>query len=72
MPSGYEAEKGYEQRIKDTIKTLGKLRAPKLITIARSLGFLDEKGEMEHVFVPPQYQMYVEELTINGLKELYK
>jgi hypothetical protein len=72
-PDVKESEHGYQQRIQQTIETLAKLKPPKLITVARSIGFLDyTAGGLVQNFTPLGFIDQVEELTIEGLKELYQ
>jgi hypothetical protein len=72
-PPGHNSEQGYEKRIQETLDTLSKLKPPKLITIARSIGFLDNTcGDYVECFIPHDNLDEVEELTLKGLKELYK
>jgi hypothetical protein len=70
---GYDSEEGYEQRIDQTMGSLSKLKAPKIITIARSIGFLDPTcGDYTKCFIPHDNLEEVEQLTLNGLRKLYE
>ena len=72
-PDVKESEQGYEERIQQTMATLAKLKPPKVITVARSIGFLDyNAGGLVQNFTPLGLIDQVEELTLEGLKELYQ
>jgi hypothetical protein len=65
-------EQGYELRIEQTMESLSKLPIPKLITITRSNGKnIPLKKGYRCEFVPPSLQEIVEQLTLEGLKEVY-
>ena len=72
IPEGHDSEQGYEKRIQQTMETLVKLKYPKIITIARSRGFLESDGSMAKEFVPSKFQYEVEQLTLKGLKGTYE
>jgi hypothetical protein len=71
--SGYNTEQGYEKRIEQTMETLSQLKRPDIVTITRSNGknILYQIG-FRFEFVPKKFQHEVEQLTLDGLKELYK
>jgi hypothetical protein len=73
LPWYYDSEEDYEERIQQTIDTLRGLKSPKIITIARSIGFLNDKhGHRDFGYIPLDKVDEVERLTINGLRELYE
>jgi|TARA_B100002003_G_C14091599_1_gene525045 hypothetical protein len=73
LPCGYDSEEGYEQRIQQTIDSLMGLKPPKIITIARSIGFLNDKhGHRDFGYIPLDKVDEVERLTIEGLRDLYE